>query len=203
VEGETDALGVGGNAMRPSRGLILASAVVICLGLLFSQGSIVSRAEDPQLYTAHSIWYENPGKVWSTNYKKGVLLPAGSAIKNVTRSKKAIQFAAVDTDIAFKIVFVSKHHPGVSIGDIYLRFTTEQTFEELTSEFSESEIEAIKAGKYAEGMSKGAILVSQGYPPEISTPSTDLDAWRYWRHRFATFVLHFDEAGKVESIEGG
>ena len=121
----------------------------------------------------------------------------------MTRSKKAIQFTAVDTDTAFKIVFVPKHHPGLSIGDYYLRFTTEQTIEELTSEFSESEIEAIKAGNYAEGMSKGAILVSQGYPPEISTPSTDLDSWRYWRHRFATFVLHFDETGKVDRIEGG
>ena len=189
--------------MRPPRGPMLAFAVVICLGLLFSQGNIVSRAEDPHLYTAHNIWYENPGKVWSTNYKKGELLPAGSAIEKVKRSGKAIQFTDVDTDITFKIVFVAKHHPGLSVGDIYLRLTTEKTFEELTSGFSESEIEAIKAGKYAEGMSKEAILVSQGYPPESSTPSTDLNTWRYWRHRFATFVLHFDEAGEVQSIEGG
>lgn len=191
--------------MGLSRVRILVLAGLIGVGLLLGQGGIVpnAHADDGQIYTAYNIWYENPAKVYSTNYKRGEMLPVGSVITNLKRTKKAIQFTAAASGTDFQIVFVSKHHPGMSMADIYDRFTTEKTFEEITAGLSESEIEMIQGGRYDIGMSKEAILVSLGYPPESGTASTELDAWRYWLHRFGTFVLHFDEAGKVESIEGG
>ena len=78
---------------------------------------------------------------------------------------------------------------------------TDKTLEELTSGMSELELAAIESGEVRQGMSREAVLVSLGYPPESGTPSTKLDSWRYWRHRFNTFIVHFDDEGRVEDIQ--
>ncbi len=51
-------------------------------------------------------------------------------------------------------------------------------------------------------MSKEAVIVCYGYPPEVATPSTNLDGWQYWRHRFKSFTIEFDDDGKVKYAGG-
>jgi len=183
-------------------GRMVGITIALCLGLVITLGSVESKADDGggKLYTASNIWIENPGKVWSTNYKRGWILSAGTEIRDVKQSKKAVQFVVAETGVAVKIVFVGKHHPGTSASDIHDRLVTGKDFEALTAGFSEQEIEAIKKGAHEVGMSKESILVSLGYPPEIQTPSTDSNVWKFWAHRFNTFDLHFDDQGKVETI---
>src|SRR5436189_3601559 len=36
------------------------------------------------------------------------------------------------------------------------------------------------------GMSKKAVILAAGYPPEVATSSTKLDTWKYWRQRFGS-----------------
>jgi hypothetical protein len=188
--------------MSAKPGKAFAMVAALCLAVLFSQGSAGVRAgdDDPQLYTAYNIWYEQPTRIWSTNYQKGTLLPAGTAITRVKSSKKAITFTEVETDVTYTLVFVRKHHPGKGVPDIYERFVTDKNFEELTAGFSKSEVDAIKAGEVVNGMSKEAVLVAFGYPPEVATPKTSSNRWQYWRHRFASRVVNFSE-GKVASME--
>jgi hypothetical protein len=182
---------------------ILVLAAVLGLGLILAGGSTALAADgDAQLYTAYNIWWEQPGKVWSTNYQKGQLLPAGTAVRDAKQTRKSIQFTDVKTDVTYTIVFVPKHHPGKSIGDIYQRYITDKSLDQLTEGFSQSEKDAIKAGSVVNGMSKEAVLVCYGYPPEIATPNTKLDHWQYWRHRFKSYAIDFDEGGKVKYIGG-
>ena len=176
--------------------LILTAA----LGLGLGSTGLVAADGDTDLYTAYNIWYEQPAKVWSTNYQKGRLLPAGTAIKDVKQSRKNIRFTDAETDVTYTIVFVPKHHPGKRIGDVYQRYVTDQNLEQLTEGFSRSEIDAIQSGTVVNGMSKEAVIVCYGYPPEIATPSTKLDGWQYWRHRFKSFTIEFDDDGKVSYI---
>lgn len=54
------------------------------------------------------------------------------------------------------------------------------------------ERKAIEHGEVEVGMSKAAVLLAIGYPPEHRTPSTRDNLWVYWRNRFNRFVLQFD-----------
>ena len=51
-------------------------------------------------------------------------------------------------------------------------------------------------------MSKKAVILSWGYPPELATPSTSLNAWKYWLKRFTSKIVRFDSDGKTtEAID--
>jgi len=185
--------------MRTTPMRILALAAALGVALVFVVGSTESSAADGggQDYTAYNIWYEQPVKIWSTNYQKGHLLPAGTAIKNVRPSRKSLRFTAVETNITYTIFFVPNHHPGLAGGQVYDRLLTDKNFGQLTEGFSESEIEAIEIGKVVNGMSKAAVIVCYGYPPESGTPTMKAKTWKYWQSRFSDFEVEFDEDGKV------
>ena len=67
------------------------------------------------------------------------------------------------------------------------------------SRFSDQERALIRAGEVGVGMSREAVILALGYPPSHQTPSLQNQAWTYWRDRFRTFVVEF-ENGKVARI---
>ena len=175
-----------------------ARAASLAAILAFGGANAASAAD--QLYTAYNIWFEQPTKVYSTNYEKGNLFPAGSEVKDVNRSSRKLEFTDPKLKMKFSIEFVGKHHPGVTGEQWIGRFLTTRDFAALTRGLTAAEIKAIKAGQVQVGMSKKAVLVSVGYPPEIATVSTELDTWKYWRHRFGSYFVRFSD-GKVASSE--
>jgi hypothetical protein len=153
-----------------------------------------------RVYTAYTIWFEQPTKVYSTNYQKGNVLPAGSEVKEVTRSAKKVEFTDPKLGMKFSVEFVPKHHPGLTGEQWAARFLTTRDFAALSQGLSAAEIKAIRAGQVQAGMSKKAVLLAAGYPPEVATASTKLDTWKYWRHRFGSYLVHFSN-GKVTKSE--
>src|SRR5213082_1122063 len=105
-----------------------------------------------KLYTAYNIWFEQPTKVYSTNYQKGNLFPAGSEVTEVSKSSR-------------KVEFVAKHHPGVTGEQWADRFLTTKNFAALSGGLTPAEIKAVKAGQIQVGMSKKAVILAAGYPP--------------------------------------
>src|ERR1700704_557178 len=138
-----------------------ARAASLAAILALSGASAASAAD--RLYTAYNIWFEQPTKVYSTNYQKGNILPAGSEVKDVKRSKDKLEFTDVTLDLRFTFEFVDRHHPG------------------LTGE------------QWMARMSKKGVLPAAGYPPEVGTASTKLDSWKYWRHRFGNYLVRFSD----------
>jgi hypothetical protein len=156
-----------------------------------------------QLYTAHNLWYEHPQRMWSTGYKKGAIVPAGTAITNLTRSKKwmkfYILFVVPQTRVQHGILWMPNHHPGVTLEGFVRRTFTEKTFEQLVEGFSEAEIAAVRRGEVEPGMSRRAALVSWGFPPEVGTANLEVAAWKYWIHRFHNGYINF-EGDAVASV---
>ena len=75
---------------------------------------------------------------------------------------------------------------------------TSKNFGQLTKDFNTSEIEAIKEGIIVIGMSKKAVLVSYGHPPEHKTQNLkNSSSWYYWMNRFRSKAISFDENGKT------
>ena len=175
-----------------------ARAASLAAILAFGGANAASAAD--KLYTAYNIWFEQPTKVYSTNYEKGNLFPAGSEVKEVNRSSRKLEFTDPKLNMKFSVEFVGKHHPGVTGEQWADRFLTTRDFAALTKGLTAAEIKAIRAGQVQAGMSKKAVLVSVGYPPEIATVSTELDTWKYWRHRFGSYLVQFSD-GKVMKSE--
>jgi len=180
--------------MRMSARLPVAAILVLAFGL----GNTASAAD--RLFTAYNMWFESPQKMYSTNYQKGNLLPAGSEVKDVNRSSRKVEFVDAKSNTKFTIEFVGKHHPGVKPEQWIDRLLTTRDFSALTRGLTADEIKAIKAGEVKAGMSKKAVLVSLGYPPEVATASPDLDIWKFWRDRFRNYLVKFTD-GKVSSSE--
>lgn len=64
---------------------------------------------------------------------------------------------------------------------------------------SDVDREGIEQGKALRGMSKLGVKIALGYPATHRTPSLDSDMWIYWKNRFVTTSVRFEE-GKVVSV---
>ncbi len=73
----------------------------------------------------------------------------------------------------------------------YLRFNTVKDGREYTIGFFES----------VNGMSKRAVLICYGPPPEHYTPNQDANTWYYWMNRRDKITLSFNEDNRL--VKGG
>ncbi|MHB1307265.1 MAG: hypothetical protein ACYC23_09315 [Limisphaerales bacterium] len=146
-------------------------------------------------YTQFSLFHEGLNHR-TTNYRKGILVPANTPVTVVKTKKKHIVVKLPDgTDLTIENV---QKYSGEGIDRIFLRTFSAEKVD--LSKFTDAERSAISSGSIETGMTKAAVLVALGYPPKHKTPSLESNQWRYWQNRFNTFVLHFKE-GKVAEIQ--
>jgi hypothetical protein len=112
-----------------------------------------------------------------------------------------ITFTSESDNRVYNIYFTKNWHPGKSIEDYKNLMISMKSFEELTAGMSQQEITAIKEGIIVDGMSKNAVLVAYGYPPEHRTGSLYSDRWIYWRNKFVTFSICFDKNDRTVSCQ--
>ena len=185
--------------------LILA---VVILSLLLAAGctqpgkSVKKDQFTPEtkLYTAYNIWKLRKLLLRRCiNYKHGYdIIPAGTEVRKAEigsdiDGRETIKFFTAKDNREYNIYFVSNWHPGKTIEDYLGYMFTTKTFEELTTGMTETEIEAIKKGIVLNGMSKEAVLVCYGYPPEHRTRSLESNIWVYWKNKFTSFEVCFDK----------
>jgi len=181
----------------------------IMVGFIFFMIIVPGKATSGQkIYTAYNIWFEKPERIWSINYKKGAIIPAGTQVCDVeiittNRRQKAIIFTTAKEKKAFSIFWIKKYHPGKTIQQFKKNLFTTKKFDELTSEMREGEIAAIKKGEIVKGMNKKAVLVCYGPPPEHATFRQEHNVWTYWTSKFIRKKLFFDDDGKVSGSKLG
>lgn len=62
------------------------------------------------------------------------------------------------------------------------------------------DLEGVKAGKALVGMTRQGVLTALGYPAQHRTPTLQSKEWTYWKNRFRTLVVVFDDKGVVREI---
>ncbi len=160
--------------------------------------SIAASAFGQKTYTAYNLWYEKPELMYCINYQKGTFVQAGTEIENVVVKGNRISFTIIDNHVNCIIIFNPKYHGSdVTAETLKDRLATTKSFSQLTSGLKPFETEAIRQGLVVQGMSKKAVLISFGYPPEHKTPSQDASQWIYWKDRFRMLYVNFDSDGKV------
>lgn len=173
-----------------SRGSIVLAAVAVMVAAFVA--ALPGRAQVVgTYYTAHNIWFENPQRMYSTNYQKGAMIRAGTPVLALQKTSRDARFTDGTTGIAHRIQFVARHHPGVTAEAVWTRMFTTQPRPALVAGLSPGEIQAIDAGTVVQGMTKRAVLVAVGYPPESRTPSIMMSQWRYWRSRTNSYLVNF------------
>lgn len=155
-----------------------------------------------EFYTSHNIWYEHANRIWSINYKKGAIIPAGTRVTGVNLSggrSPRLDFSVEETGLRCSVFIQPKFHPGVSPSQYSSRMLTPANLAQLTEGFGEDELECVRVGTIESGISKKACLVAYGYPPEHFTPSLEANRWYYWVNRFMKKELVFDQNDRTVS----
>jgi hypothetical protein len=151
-------------------------------------------------HTAYNIWVNKSLRMTSMNYKKNsAFIPAGTKVKDISADlvNNRIQFVTKEDKKRYTISFKPKHHKGKTVSD-YAEMMFTKDFGELIEEMTEEEKHAIKKGILEKGMSKRAIIVSYGYPPESHTQSLDDNVWTYYLGLFKRKQICFDENDRLK-----
>jgi len=181
---------------------------MIILVLIFGSGFIfsgcggsysINPSAGQKLYTAYNMWYEmdKEDAMWVINYKTGIMIPAGTEVSNIKVEKEEIIFRTIDDNKKFVVNFNAKFHPGKTTEHYAKVMFSEKDFDQLTGGMSEAEINGINEGLITVGMTKKAVIVAYGYPPEHKTPSMNDNIWTYWLNRMKSTVIYFDDDGKT------
>jgi hypothetical protein len=179
--------------------------ILVVVTLMGTVGILRSEAQEGQkLYTAYNIW--KTSKMLCINYKHGYdIIPAGTEVKGVhiwqSGRTSFIRFKTVKDGREYTIGFFEKWHPKKKIKDYRDKMFTIKNFEDLTKGLTETEIRAIKKGVLVNGMSKRAVLICYGHPPEHYTPNQDANTWHYWMNRIKKITLLFNEDNRL--VRGG
>ena len=191
--------------MRP---LILLGFLLAVLGCAGSGDVAPGDLDKPVMYTAHNIW-QHDRTVFCINFKTGDrIIPAGSAVYDVEiktineNNAKVIRFRVAETGEVVKMRFISRWHPGETIESYRDKIFGMSDFSALTEGFTPDEIEAIRQGVIIEGMSKQAVLVAYGIPPEHANPGFESNRWVYWKNKLHRKAICFDLQGRTVSCSG-
>jgi len=200
------------------------SAYILSALVLVALVSAASYAEDlagKVLYLQTNLFYEKPTKMFSTNYHKGKLLPAGTKVKIQLVGSEAetgdagmggvaatfgsfpqIVFKTLEGKVLHKIRYVRNHHDKVKLNDLASMYfkETDPLKSSAYAGFTNKEKDAIKKGVVTEGMSKEAVIMAWGYPPQHQTPSTEYNSWIYWYSRYVRKIVEFDDNGRVKRV---
>jgi len=156
--------------------------------------------ENQPLYTAHNIWYEKADRVFAINYKKGIIIPAGSRVTDVRAVRggtPTLHFVVPDAGVQVTMHLQPKFAPGVTIEAFRDRTLIPKPWEELIDGLDAREIESVRGAIVQTGISRRATLVAYGYPPEHVTPTLEKSVWTYWVNRFVKKELMFGPDGRT------
>ena len=176
--------------------VVLLALAVAPLGGCASSGA-ATRPGDPPAgsawYTQFTLQFER-GVYRTTNYRRGFTLPINTAVTLLSMDDGSIVVRIESTGARLEVENVAKH-TNESTSQAFTRLFGEAPVD--LSVFTDDEQTSIRTGRAEVGMGKGAVLAALGPPPAVGTPALESSEWKYWDSRFSTFVVRFDDGGRV------
>jgi len=150
---------------------------------------------------------QGTGKVSSVNYQVlGELIPWGTEVRIVRVARNYLVFEDVAKHQRYSYGFNWKTRTTVPLIDHIKRvFLADVSgLKRQVERMSEVDKDGIYEGRVKPGMSREAVLVAIGYPPEFANREallTDRD-WLYWITRHGKMMVSFGRDGLVNRITG-
>jgi len=156
----------------------------------------------PDIDSRNSLGYRRSASgywIGDANWSSEPWIPAGTPIRTKSYSKYSVK---VDVDV----VYTQEMHLGLDFGrdqdinDWVRKMIVLEDPKPKIWNWPEPVRRAVATGKVAIGMTREQVIVSLGYPPAHETPSLDVDRWKYWYGRFDTFLVVWDDEGRVGDV---
>lgn len=153
-----------------------------------------------KVYTQVVMW-EEKGKSSSINYSIGRKIPVNTEVKILSMSSKEVVFEeAAFPGVKLTLINIEKYSQ-MGTADLAAQYFGAAKVD--LSKFSKQEQDFIKNfdGFYKAGISKEAMIVARGYPSKHATPTLKYDTWKYWRNKWVTKNIGF-ENNKLTTFNG-
>ncbi len=153
--------------------------------------------KEPKLtgFTCCNLHYENDW-ISDANWSSLPMLPAGQAAKITDYGRYRIH-----VEIDGKSMRLGQDYGrSEPLGQFARKIVVAQDPKAKIAAWPAGVREAVKLGKIAAGMTKEQVIVSLGYPPVHQTPSLDSPQWKYWLTKIGSFLVIWDEKGRVRDV---
>ncbi|MBN1141365.1 MAG: hypothetical protein JXB25_06170 [Deltaproteobacteria bacterium] len=151
------------------------------------QKLVTNRGEKIQASYAN---YTDPGPIH-------IIIPAGSQLTVKKVSKKLIVFHWPEKNLEVQFEF-HEVRMGMDVKTYLDKIAspTPVSFAKL----SKIDRKGIAEGKAYVGMSREGVMAALGYPAAHRTPSLEASTYIYWKNRYGTVAVHFNQQGKVIQV---
>lgn len=152
----------------------------------------------PTVYTLVNLHPdEDDRELSSVNYQDDGFIPLCTPIRVTFLNTEELDFTILATGRQYRYLFhdTMKMSPGEHVA----RFFGTRCDPGMVATLEPLDQQGVRQGKALVGMSKEAVLLAIGYPPDHATPSLDANEWRYWESLLDTFTVVFVD-GKVAEI---
>lgn len=140
------------------------------------------------------------GRLYSVNFQlPDAMIPYCAKVQLLEMNRKVLKFREVSTGREFQYIF----HKGAGEP---IEASAAKTFGAScdagkVNRLSKTDQEGIRNGRITKGMSKEGVYLAAGFPPANRTPSLDYHEWTYWKNRFNTVIVRFDNKGIVSEVK--
>jgi hypothetical protein len=153
--------------------------------------------KEPKLagFTCCNLHYENDW-ISDANWSYLPMIPAGQPIKITDYGRYRIHVEVDGKSMRLGLDYGRSE----SLGQFARKIVVAQDPKAKIATWPAGVQEAVKLGKIAVGMTKEQVIVSLGYPPLHQTPSLDSPQWKYWFTKVGTFVVLWDDQGRLREV---
>ena len=139
------------------------------------------------------------GRLYTVNYQlPDAIIPYCAKVQLLAMNRKVLKFREVDSGREFQ--YLLHRGAGEPIEASAAKAFASSCDVTKVSKLSKADQQGIKTGKIAKGMSKQGVYLTAGYPPANRTPNMDYNEWVYWKNRFDTMIVRFNDKGIVSEI---
>lgn len=183
--------------------LLKGSMLVALLGLmscsapkLLLDDGVTSLMDVEVVYTQTNLHPDiRRSRLSTVNFLQEGLIPRCTEVSVIDVGRKRFTFIA--SGVEYNLL---KYGKTASFGDAILKYFGPTCSKDATNNFSAVDSKGLRQGRVLVGMSKEAVILAVGYPPEWATPDLSHYKWKYWVSKFNTIDVIFNTSGFVSSI---
>jgi hypothetical protein len=179
--------------------LFLATSIA---GLTSGPDATAGPTDEPELsgYTCCNFHYNKTDSISDANWSSLPMIPAGAPIRTLSYSGYGITVLVDHPWYARKMRLDLDYGRKQNLADWARKMIVKDDPKRKIASWSAPVRDAIRAGRIAIGMTKEQAVIAVGYPPSHETPSLDSAQWKYWYGRFDTFLVSWDDLGRVKDV---
>jgi TolB-like protein len=151
------------------------------------------------LYTLYGLHPDKKGNLYAASFVQEEYLPPGTAIQFIDDNRTVYKFKVNETGR----IYTYEHHKqaGEDFKAHLIKVFGIAWDPAAITALSAADQAGIASGKVSAGMSRQGVELALGKRPVVENPDFKAKSWRYWKSRFDTMAVTFDDQGLVSQVK--